>query len=71
MIKVAGNSFITSTNKSIPAVSKPPHNKGVCTLYKIPGVFSPRLRAASSRLGLIFRRLVSMVLRDTAKNRTI
>ena len=67
---VAGNSFITSTNTISAAVSKLVRIIGACTRNSVCVGVRPRLRAASSMLGLILPRPASTVCSAMARNRT-
>ena len=67
---VAGSSFITSTNTSMPAVSRLPHISGVWTLRSIAAGRWPRVRAAQSMFGVTLLKDASTVLNDTARKRT-
>jgi hypothetical protein len=66
---VAGSSFITSTNTSRPAVSRLPRSIGMCTRRSVAHLPKPRLREASSMLGVILPRLDSTVCSATARKR--
>ena len=70
MIRVAGNSFMTSTNTSNAADNRLPRMIGAWTRRSVASGESPRVRAAASMLGVTLSRLASTVLAATARKRT-
>ena len=70
VIKVMGISFITSTNTSMAAVNRPPRSIGKCTCHNSLTPLYPKLRAASSTVGVIRCMALSIGLCETARKRT-
>ena len=69
-IRVAGSSFITSTNTSSAAVSTLPHIIGPWTCKRVAVGREPRVRAARSMFSVTLARLDSTVWKEMARKRT-
>ena len=67
---VAGSSFTVSTKTSSAAVARLDASSGACTRPSVASGPAPRLRAASSMLGVTRASPASTVCSATARNRT-